>query len=848
MDRLDARQLRRLNNNANTTREAAVTTHRTNNLTRQVRLALFAGATALLANVAVFAAETEADQASPAPGAEQAKSNSADVQLGNITVTAQSRSQQVQEVPIPVQVVTSAQIEKLAATDLSMLNGYLPGVTIDASQPTQPNFSTRGIGASDFGIGTDSPVSIYENGVYQFKSGAALTLFNDVDHVEVLMGPQGTLFGRNSAAGVISVTTNAPSDGYEANVSARMGNYGTRYLDGVLNVPLGQNVAFRMSFVDNYSDGWLRNAYDGKTYRNNDDWGTRMQWRWNAPGDTLVNVSWEHERLDQLPRPTIGIAPLPAFPALPTVSPDASTYLDPRIIPYRSDTIDPKESRTYDSFALRIEHPLPFGTLSSLTSFQRFHTYNRESYDGTDRLYLYVDTANIERNKSWSQEFKLSGKTDLADWVGGVSYYYDNAHQTSQVNLFTDSIDTLLNNIGAAPGGLYGPLTQGLQAAGFSYSLLGDPWQENMINHGISKAYAAYVDAIWHLNDRLNLSTGVRFTHDQRSLDWYNPPRIAAQLDGTLASLQSLGLLDALGVPIQTFQQNIYYPTPGILSQPLGLSRSWNDTSPRLVLDYKLTSDVMLYASAAKGYQAGGFNSQEPGTAFGPQTVHNYEAGVKSYFADYRLLINASIYHYKYSNLPQLQLVSGGSVGQLPRYEISTANENADGFEVESRWQATDALRFNASVAWIDQTYGHYLTQDPLTGNTIDLTGKGTGQPYWSAAAGVDYVLHQVLGGDLDFTFQQGYNGKTRCNASSSSQGSCLQRGPFKLGTPTLRTDLRVGWSSRDVPWSFAFIVNNLLDKRYVTGINNATASLFGTPNAGISAPRMWSVQAAYRF
>jgi iron complex outermembrane receptor protein len=828
-------------------------------LTLQIRVALVAAA-AGFASISAPALATDApasntdaqQQAQPATNAQPAnagKTDQASTELGNIIVTAQSRTQQVQEVPIAVQVVTSQQIDKLAATDLSLLNGYLPGVQIDGSQPTQPNFTMRGIGATDFGIGTDAPVSIYENGVYMFKSGAALTLFNDIDHVEVLMGPQGTLFGRNSAAGAISVTTNAPTDSFEASATERLGNYGERYTSAVFNTPLGDDVAFRMSFVDNQSDGWLRNDYNGQMYHNNDDWGTRMQLHWNAPGDTSVNFSWEHERLDQLPQPAINIAPLPAYPELPPPNPSASTYLDPRTTPFSSDTVDPRESRTYDSFVLRVEHSLPFGELTSLTSFQRFNTYNRESYDGTDEIYLYVDTINAERNKSWSQEFKLSGKTDLADWVGGLSYYYDDAHQTSTADFTTNSIDTLFNNIGVAPGGLYGPLTEALQSMGLQYNLLGDPWQENMINHGTTRSYAAYGDVIWHITDKLNLTTGVRFTHDEKSLDWYTPERIAPQLDQTLAALNALGILGSNGIPpLSTFQQNIYFTTPQTLNAPLGVSNTWNNTSPRLVLDYKLTPDVMLYASAAEGYEAGGYNALSPGTEFGPQTVRNYEAGIKSYFSDYHLLLNASVYYYTYSNLPNLVLVSGGGADSLPRYEIQPADERAKGFEVEARWQATDDLRFNSSVAWIDQTYGNYLTTDPLTNQPVNLSGQTTGLPFWSAMAGVDYTVRQVVGGDLDFTLQQGYNGKTRCNQESTAQGNCLQYGPFKLGTPTLRTDLRVGWAAHDVPWSFAFIVNNLFDKRYVTGVSNILTGLFGTPTAGISAPRMYSVEASYRF
>lgn len=820
-------------------------------LARQVRAALIASATTMLAGGASFAfaadvadADAEAQERAAPQAPEKQTDDTTMQQLGNITVTAQSRTQQVQEVPIAMQVVTAAQIDKLAATDLSKMDMYIPGLAVDGNQATQPFFGLRGISQSDFGIGTDSPVGVYENGVYMGKTGAALLMFNDIERVEVLKGPQGTLFGRNSAAGAISVATVAPGSEFEVQARTRLGNYGQRYLDGVLNLPLSQDVAMRFSFVDNQSDGWLNDAASGRPYNKANDWALRSQLQWNAPGDTIVNLSWAHERLKQPSRPAIGVTRLPDLPELPPIDPDVSTYLDPRSAPVLNDAIDNRESRTYDSFVLRVEHSLPFGDLTSLTSFQRYHTFNRADQDGTNRLYLYLDDVNIERHKSWSQEFKLSGKTDLADWVGGLSWYKDDGRQTSQINLFTNSIDTLLNNLGMAPGGLYGPLTQGLQAAGFQYSLLNDPWQENMHNRNIAKATAVYGDVIWHLSDRLNLTTGLRFTRDERDFSWYTPPRIADELDQTLANLQAMGLLDMLGVPIETFLQNIYFVTPATQAHPVALNRSWNDASPRIVLDYKLTPETMLYASATKGYQAGGFNSLEVGSVYRPQNVRNYEAGIKSWWPDYKLLFNASVYHYTYSNLPNLTLVSdGGGSGDLPQYQIIPSDQEANGLEFEARWQATEGLRVTAAAAYIDQTYKKYVTSDGR-----DLSGQATGLPLWSGMLGLDYVLHDVLHGDLDFTLQGAFTGKTRCNADSTLQGTCISLLPFKTGGRQTRADFRVGWSSPDVPWSVAVFVNNVFDQRYVTGLNNISTSILGTTSAGITAPRMWGVEAAVRF
>src|SRR5262249_16224897 len=166
-------------------------------LTICLRHALAHGSATLLLCAAAEAAP-DADKSSDA------------TELGNVTVTAQSRTQEVQDVPIPIQVVTEKQIEALAATDLSKMNGYIPGLVVSGEQPTQPGYSLRGISVSDFGIGTDSPIGVYEDGVYTGKTGGALLLFNDIQRVEVLKGPRGTRFGPNLAGGAIAAVSNVP--------------------------------------------------------------------------------------------------------------------------------------------------------------------------------------------------------------------------------------------------------------------------------------------------------------------------------------------------------------------------------------------------------------------------------------------------------------------------------------------------------------------------------------------------------------------------------------------------------------------------------------------------------------
>jgi iron complex outermembrane receptor protein len=251
----------------------------------------------------------------------------------------------------------------------------------------------------------------------------------------------------------------------------------------------------------------------------------------------------------------------------------------------------------------------------------------------------------------------------------------------------------------------------------------------------------------------------------------------------------------------------------------------------------------MFYASAAKGYEAGGYNALEPGAKYNPETVRNYEFGVKSELLEHRLLLNASVYYYLYSNLQNLNLVSNGN-GSIPAYEVTISDQHAKGLDFEARWQATSALSFNFVAAYIDQTYKDYIAPDGT-----NLAGQAVGEPLWSLAAGVDYLWRDVGGGDLDFNLQDAYRGAARCNSDSQAQGSCLSIPTFETGTATNRTDARISWTSHgSMPVTVAVYGNNIFDKQYADGVQLISATTIGTPFTNISAPRFYGVELGVHF
>jgi len=252
-----------------------------------------------------------------------------------IVVTAQSRMQSQSDVPIAMQVLGAQQIVDLGANSLSDVNGYLPGLHVDGSQPTQPIFFLRGIGSGDFGIGTDSPVGVYVDGIYTGKTGGSLMDFNDVNRVEVLKGPQGTLFGRNSAAGAISIVTNQPEQSNEAEATVRYGSHAEVVAHGMVNVALSDTTAIRLSAVRNHSDGWITNSTTGQEAGADGEWGARLAFKWSPSADTKLVLTWEHEVLDQPATAAFGLVRVPAG-TLPTIPLSGSELIDPLNSPLRN--------------------------------------------------------------------------------------------------------------------------------------------------------------------------------------------------------------------------------------------------------------------------------------------------------------------------------------------------------------------------------------------------------------------------------------------------------------------------------------------------------------------------------
>lgn len=769
--------------------------------------------------------------------------------LDTIKVTAQSREQELKDVPIAINVLNGEMIDQVAAADIGDLDMFVPGLEVTDGSPTQPRYAIRGISTGDFGIGTDPAVGVYIDGVYSARTGGAMLAFNDIERIEVLKGPQGTLFGRNSAAGAVSIITNKPSNVAEGNARIRVGEDGRRYLSGLFNVPFGERHALRFSALSNHSDGWMTDAATGNRLNPEDTMALRAAWRSDLGESTTLNLSWDYENIDQLARPAVGLVALDPYPAPAPYPANPLTYRNPLKAPVFNDVVHNEESRTFNGLTLQIDHAFPWGSLQSTTAMRDFDTVNREDEDGTNRINLYFDTANIESNRSYYQEFKFSGVSGKFDWVAGASWFKEEADQTSETNLFTDSVGTAMGNLPNFGGvNIIALLDQVLEGAGLPLRLQGHSWRESMVNHGKAEAYAAFGDVIWHVNDRWNLTFGLRLTHDRKDFSWFNGARDAATLDATVAMLDQQGffeLLQQMGYPVSAdmFNTDFVFAFGELEGVKNSRKKSWTDLSPRFVVDYALNDNTMVFGSLAKGYKAGGFNSVQPQSQFDNEDVWNAEFGIKTVFPEQKLSLNASGYYYIYKDRQAISLDLNTAGSGVPRYIVDTSDMQAWGVDVDLQWRPVTGLHLTFNTAFIDATY-----KDGLSTNGRDISGDPTGEPYLSASLGAGYTWNLGDAGDVRFSLLHAYRGKSRCNAESETQGTCQASPAFRTGEAQNRTDMRVQWSSADGMWGVGVYGNNVFDKRYVTGVNNISASVLGTPFASISAPRQVGVEFSARF
>lgn len=584
--------------------------------------------------------------------------------LEEVIVTAQKRVQSAQDVPVSISALNAEMISDTGVDNITKVLPMLPGVTGTTAGITTNAWAIRGISTNDWSTGSEPSVAIYIDEAYVGRNNLATGAFFDLERIEAINGPQGTLFGRNAAAGAITMTTNKPTDENGLHLGIGAGNEGQEEYDVVANYAATPRAALRFAYHGTRLEGiWKDVVNDEEGFREEDSY--RLAGRFDVSDKftalLTLNYGEQETNMGGVYNPQIStIEPGEEFP-----DKIARTTLD-------------REENETSGVNLRLTWELGNDmTLTSITDAREFEFEYRQDVDGSNASELIdailgvvtggvtLEFANEDfEGETLAQEFRLSGATDTVDWFVGINYFDEELDETQRINMF----DTALG-LGLLAG-------------------------DRNTTEGDNKAWGIYGDARWAATQALAVTVGARWSRDEK--DWCT------------SGVAELGFI---GVN-----------TP----QKLCDSESWSDFTPRLVLDYAFSDDAMLYTSVSKGYKAGGFNPAaadfdadffgDAVAPFDPETNLSYELGAKTEFLDGSMRLNGAVYFSDYEDLQVASATIGGIL-------ISNAAEaEVKGLELDWTYAPSANLLFTANYSYIDSEY----TAGVLKGNTLNYAPENS--------------------------------------------------------------------------------------------------------------------------
>lgn len=708
----------------------------------------------------------------PAPG------DAAVPHVEEVVVTAQRRSEKLQNVPIAVSAVTATQLSASGISGSRDLNIAVPSLYIgNAIGFSEPRL--RGVGSTTIGPGIENSVATYVDGVYYASSTSNLLSFTNIQRVEVLKGPQGTLFGRNATGGLVQVITLDPSEKPTGSFNLGYGNYDTYHADGYISSAIVKDVAADFSIqYDRQGQGWGHNVFNGRDVdKTNYDIGMRSKVVYRPTSKTKITVSADFTSLD-------------GNPFQGSVQQGTLTFLG-QVASYsgRYDVATTQDDHLhYDlgGASVHVEQELGPVRLISITA-DRVSEY--QSFFDADATPAPFENVKIRQNdRQLSQEFQLQSNMPASPLKYTVGFYYFDAD--GRFNPLTVDLGAL-----AAPV-LPPPLPQ---LAGLKVLASGAVKTES---------YAGYAEGTYALPFDTNLTGGVRYTDETKSLSGNA---------GTYGVLQN-GALLALA-PLQTAAQSPAKAHP---------------VTFRAALDHHFSPDVMVYASFNRGFKSGGFNAGNLGDpSYRPEKLDAYELGLKSELFDRRLTANVSGFYYDYSDI-QIAKIEGTSSGI-----VNGPSAELYGLDADFEAAVTRAFRVRAGLTLLHDALGTYLDAPvgTATGGFLQHTGSVTGNqlPLASkASASLEPSYTIDLKDDLSLRLAAAlyYNSGWKWEVDNLSRQKAFDQ-------VNLTAQLRYG------PVTGSLYVNNLTNVQVLAA--NATDSL-GSFFATYRAPRTFGVTVGYKF
>ena len=635
-------------------------------------------------------------------------------EIEEIVVTAEKRESSLQETPVAVTAVSRETIEVRGLDDFQQLQFVVPALVFN-ELADMAQMTMRGVGVDISEMSAEPGVALHTDGVYRGGLVSSSSLLFDVERIEVLRGPQGTLFGRNSTGGSLNVVTRLPGEEPAFSAAALYGDYDRKRVEVSGDVPINPGVfAVRAAIAYDERDGYAKNRL---LDRREDDAEALL-----AKVSAVINPSDRVEIVlraeytdsevggpplvvtDDHPVPPLllstgnpgGILSVPGTLCGPVSCAEALGLQLSRPGVWSSDPRNPYSTGGFNS--KRESYGLS-GVLSwdlsedvelkSITAyFEIDQDCPMQSIDGSDIDALTMGC--FQDNKEWSQEFTLSGRSGKLDWIGGAYYYESDISELWDYEL--PAFQATFEAIFGLFGGFGGPLPPGSLAA-FGAKLDGSPSPVPFLQFNIfqdTTSIAAYGQATYNFTDRLRGTAGLRWTEDEKD-----------------------------------YGQSVVNNLGGDFCLGLELNDKWSEVTGKLGVDFDLEANTMLYGSVSTGFKSGGFNGGTCNNRFDPETLMAYEVGSKSRFLDNAMQLNLSAFYYDYEDYQARLFINNASVVE------NASDAKTYGFEAELLWLATERFRMDSSISLLKAEFKDFLSTDPLNphiGDNCDATGLGCKQ------------------------------------------------------------------------------------------------------------------------
>ncbi|MGB5164595.1 MAG: TonB-dependent receptor [Woeseiaceae bacterium] len=774
-------------------------------------------------------------------------------ELEEIIVTATKRAESSMDVPIAVQALSGDFLREVNLDDVKDLVAFTPGVTGNSKDSFLDTIRVRGIVTNDFGNGGDPSIGVYKNGFYQGRNGAAVTSLYDVERAEILRGPQGFLFGRNAISGAMNIFTKKPSgDDRDAYVDVRAGERGILRAEGGTNFSMSENFAVRLAGLYSTEDGYVTNEANGNKYIGHDKTALRLTGVYDNDGPLDATVYLEYEDRDQsgtIYRATGGAG---SYALLESIYGDLGLPSDPRNV-----NIDEPDNGIIDNgevatIGLEINYELEGMTFTSLTGYKDHDYHYTEDFDATSLTIFNYE--QIQSGKYFEQEFRLTSDNDgMFSWYAGASYYSEDIDseflgqqdEDLYCNVYWgDTCQGVFDFYNSYYGGAYAYVLYdyfGTYTWEASPTGRMDDWNRTK---GDFSGWAAYVDLSFRFNDQWDASLGVRYNDDTK--------------DMSQEVLTDRNPSPVLGNRVQTG-----FTTP---DGPISDSLSWDKTTYRAVLNYRMNDDNLLYGTVTTGYKQGGYNSfkaipdgpwglveARPGThvpgSFDGEDVISYELGYKGTALEGRSQLQLNVFSYEYTDL-QATCTVPGNPGVVV---CNVGTVDAVGLEGVWNFAINEYLTLGTGIAYFDSEatgiQAFCSEGERVLGDENACEGEPLpGAPEWTAYATLS-TNFPAPGGAWFGNLSWNWEDETRTGFLPLSPATTEFPEGARMVNEYNEVQLLAGYES-DKGWSLAAYVENLTDEEYYDagGSGGNPANPYVQSDISPSRPRTAGVRFIYKF